>query len=77
MFSVSFPQYDETKELLSRMTPLSDEETETINDRLDLLQEVKGQTVSSQTVPSQAASVAQKSGADLDSELDRLAIALS
>jgi hypothetical protein len=77
VFSVSFPQDDETKELLSRMTPLSDEETETINDRLDLPQEVKGQTVPSQAVPSQAASVAQKSGADLDSELDRLAIALS
>ncbi|KAM9504574.1 telomere length regulation protein TEL2 homolog isoform 3-T3 [Salvelinus alpinus] len=61
---------EETKELLSLMTPLSEEETEPLDDRLDLPQDVKGQTVPSQAVPSQAASVAQKSGADPDSELD-------
>ncbi|KAK6318463.1 hypothetical protein J4Q44_G00117540 [Coregonus suidteri] len=58
---------EETKELLSLMTPLSDEEMEPLDDRLNLPQEVKGQTTPSQSVPSQAASVAQKSGADTDS----------
>uniref|UniRef100_A0A8C8MMN3 Telomere length regulation protein TEL2 homolog n=1 Tax=Oncorhynchus tshawytscha TaxID=74940 RepID=A0A8C8MMN3_ONCTS len=61
---------EETEELLSLMTPLSEEETELLDDRLDLPQDVKGKTVPSQAVPSQAASVAQKSGADPDSELD-------
>uniref|UniRef100_A0A673XN74 Telomere length regulation protein TEL2 homolog n=1 Tax=Salmo trutta TaxID=8032 RepID=A0A673XN74_SALTR len=61
---------EETKELLSLMTPLSEEETEPLDDRLDLPQYVKGQTVPSQAVPSQAASMAQKSGTDPDSELD-------
>lgn len=60
---------EETEELLSLMTPLSEEETEPLDDRLDLPQDIKGKTVPSQAVPSQAASVAQKSGAD--SELDR------
>uniref|UniRef100_A0A8C7PXY9 Telomere length regulation protein TEL2 homolog n=1 Tax=Oncorhynchus mykiss TaxID=8022 RepID=A0A8C7PXY9_ONCMY len=59
---------EETEELLSLMTPLSEEETEPLDDRLDLPQDIKGKTVPSQAVPSQAASVAQKSGAD--SELD-------
>ena len=43
------------------MTPLSDEETEPLDDRLDLPQEVKWQTVLSQAAPSQAASVDHKS----------------
>ncbi|CAB1337863.1 unnamed protein product [Coregonus sp. 'balchen'] len=69
---MDYEQDEETKELLSLMTPLSDDETELLDDRLDLPQEVKGQTVPCQAVPSQAASVAQKSGADPDSELDSL-----
>ncbi|KAM9537053.1 eukaryotic translation initiation factor 6 isoform 1-T4 [Salvelinus alpinus] len=51
---------EETKELLSLMNPLSNEET-------DLTLKIQGQTVPFQAIPTQVASVAQKSGADPDS----------
>ncbi|KAL0984322.1 hypothetical protein UPYG_G00139930 [Umbra pygmaea] len=59
-----YEQDDETKELLSLLTPPS-EETEPLADCLDLPQEVKGQPV-----PSQAASVPQTASADPNSDLD-------
>ncbi|XP_071229087.1 uncharacterized protein [Salvelinus alpinus] len=62
------PENEETKELLSLMTPLMKKQSRLMT--LDPPQEVKGQTVTSQAVTSQSASVAQKSGANPDSELD-------